>query len=132
MYAILSAGDDGLLVTFDGYDAVFAVVIDAGREGLIQHFRRLTHLHYTELQCAMSEVQVIAHPVGAKTLFNLVRSQYLRIDQVGQTHVLKELLILRQQVFVVIDTRQGALRSQGVSYQTGGHVLRLMWSNGDK
>ena len=75
---------------------------------------------------------MVSHPVGTQTLFDLVGGQHLRIDEVVQTHVLEELTVLRQQVLVVVDSRQGAFGAQGVGNQTGRHVLRLVRCNRDE
>ena len=75
---------------------------------------------------------MVPHPVRPETLLNLIRRQHLRIDQVVQTHLLKELLVLRQQVLVVIDTRQRPFGTQTVRNQTGRHVLRLVRGHRNK
>ena len=75
---------------------------------------------------------MVTHPVRAETGLDLIRGQHLRIDEVVQTHVLEEFLVLRKQVLVVVDTGQGTFGTQTVGYQTGCHVLRLMRSDGDE
>ena len=54
-------------------------------------------------------MQVVPHPVCPQAFLNLVRRQHLRIDEVVQTHVLKELSVLGQQVFVVVDAGKRTL-----------------------
>ena len=71
-------------------------------------------------------------PVGLEALFYLVGGQHLRVDEVVETHVLEEAFVLRQQVFVVIDSRERSLGAQGVGDEARRHVLRLVRSDGDE
>ena len=75
---------------------------------------------------------MVVHPVDFERVNDLVCCQYFRINEVVQTHLLEELLVLGQEVFVVIDTCQCFLRAELVRHETGGHVLGLIGRNGDE
>ena len=108
-HTVVATRDDGLLSAFDSYDAVFAVVVDAGREGLAYYLGSCPHLDHAKLQGTLSQMEVISHPVGPQALFNFVGCEHFRIDEMVETHVLKEFPVLGQQVFVVVNACQRAL-----------------------
>ena len=125
LHGIGSARDDCLLSAFDGYNAVVAVGKKPRHELLANHRSPLADLDHAEVELPVAEREVIPHPVLLERLAYLLGSQHLWIDEVVQTHVLEEALVLRQQILVVVDTRKGLLGSQLVGYQAGGHVLRF-------
>ena len=103
-YLVITAWDDGVGATFDGYHAILAVVEIAACKAFVQHFSPLAHFDRTHFQIAAREHEVVAHPVGVERVANLFGCQNLRIDEMVQAKFLEETFVFREQKLVIVDS----------------------------
>ena len=77
-------------------------------------------------------IPTLTNPREFQTIVDVDGSKYFWIDQGVDAHLLEELLILRTQIFVVVNTGNGLLGTQTVGNHTGCEIGGLLRGDSHK
>ena len=78
-------------------------------EFLSNHFGSLSYLDHAKFQCTLAKGQMIAHPVGFERSSYLFGCKQFWIDEVVEPHLLKDTLVLWNEILIMVNACKGFL-----------------------
>ena len=121
-----AAGDDGLVPALDGHDVEQFLLVEQLGQHAVHQAGILAYLRPDQDQGAPEQLPVLARPGAAHGRHDLLRRQHLGVNHGADAQALEQLLVLGQQVLVIVDTRQRAVRPQVMGQQASRHVGCLL------
>ena len=129
---VVTARDDGIAASLDGYHMVGVVRTADVLERFVENLAALTQFDAEHHECSVVYIPALAHPTHLQSVVDIHGSQHFRVNQFADAQFPEELLCLRFHVLGVIHTCHGALGTQVLGKDACRDVHAFDGSDGDE
>ena len=129
---VVSARDDGVVTSLDGYDVVGCVGAAQFVQRLVEHACCLAQFDAQHHQCAAMHLPVLSHARTLDAVQDFLGSQCLGVDDAVYAHLLEEFSVLGTRVFGIVHACHRLAAAQCVGQHTACDVAGLFGCDTDE